>query len=182
MATTIGSFSAIDDTEVDAESPITETLVTRLRDNSYWIDAGTRKTTQTSQTKVLVPDGSGGVAWVEVGGIAGIDGSKGSGTMSIASGTPTQIAVVTGKIMRLRVFDSTTSFSFDIDVDNSDDSYLGNSAQGTQSGTVTGTFASFQYGGGAGAYIWIRKVSTNYEFYISGGGAATTNYYSYIWL
>ena len=65
MATTIASFSAIDDTAIDAESPIVESMVKQMRDNSYWIDAGTRKTTQTSQTKVLVPDGTGGIQWVE---------------------------------------------------------------------------------------------------------------------
>ena len=177
MATTVGNFSAIDDTEVDAESPITETLVTRMRDNSYWIDAGTRRTTETDTSKVLKPDGSGGVQW----GAGGGGGAKGSGTMSIASGTPTQIAIVTNRVLRLTTFDSAGINPFILDIDNADDSYVGNSANGDQSGTVTGTFASFQYGS-SGAYIWVRKVSTNYEFYISGGGASATNYYSYLWM
>ena len=76
MAVTVGSWASIDDTEIDAESPITESLMVRNRDNSYWIDAGTRKTTQTSQTKVLVPDGSGGVEWVEVATLSAINGSS----------------------------------------------------------------------------------------------------------
>jgi hypothetical protein len=91
MATTVGSFSAIDDTEIDAESPITETLMTRMRDNSYWIDAGTKQTTQTSTTKVLTPDGSGGVQWVEVNNIAGVDGTKGVLTLSATYQTITSL-------------------------------------------------------------------------------------------
>jgi len=81
MATTVGAFSAIDDTEVDAESPITESLVTRLRDNSYWIIEGTSKTTSTDTTKVLKPDGSGGIEWAS-GGI-----ESGTATSGLTAGT-----------------------------------------------------------------------------------------------
>ncbi len=83
MAVTIGNWAEIDDTEIDAESPITESLMVRNRDNSYWIDAGTRKTTQTSTTKVLTPDGSGGVAWVELSSIGG--GSEAGGSSAIST-------------------------------------------------------------------------------------------------
>ena len=106
MATTVGGFSAIDDTEVDAESPITETLITRLRDNSYWIDAGTRRTGETSTTKVLTPDGSGGVAWVEVAGLAGVNGSSDRSTANgVAPETsitiPANVKCVTGHFRAL---------------------------------------------------------------------------------
>ena len=51
MATTVGAFTAIDDTEVDAESPITESLATRLRDNAYWLIEGTTLTTETASSQ-----------------------------------------------------------------------------------------------------------------------------------
>ena len=75
MATTVGNFSATDDTAIDVESPITETLMKETRDNPYWIDAGTKKTTITDTSLVLKPDGSGGVEW---GSVVAIDGTTGT--------------------------------------------------------------------------------------------------------
>ena len=155
MATTVASFSAIDDTAIDAESPIVESMMKQLRDNSYWIDAGTRQTTETDTTKALKPDGSGGVVW----GTGGINGTKGAGTVSTASGAPTQIPIISGQIMRLY-------YQMDLVIDSSDDTYIwrGNS------GTITGTFVSING-------LFTRKNGSNYEFYDS---VAYT--YSYLWL
>jgi len=143
MATTIGSFSAIDDSEVDAESPITETLITRLRDNSYWIDAGTRKTTETDTTKVLKPDGSGGVQWSAGGG----GGSKGILTVS----TSATITTETIGMLMIEIFgfenDSNsfhTASAGSITIDLSDDTFVGAGGymQATSGPTYTGTTAS----------------------------------------
>ena len=174
MATTVGGFSAIDDTEVDAESPITETLITRLRDNSYWIDAGTRQTTQTSTTKVLTPNGSGGVAWVEVGGIAGVDGTKGSVAISNASGSPTQVAIVTSSIF------SGKWVTYSFYIDSGDDTYVGfdDQANSALSGTLSGSYATI-YTNASGTSIFCKKVSTNYEFYSC---FSTTLSFVYAWL
>ena len=174
MATTIGSFSAIDDTEVDAESPITETLVTRLRDNSYWIDAGTRKTTQTSQTKVLVPDGSGGVAWVEANTVAGIDGTKGSGTISASSGSPTQIAVIANKILNITILDDTGPASLVGTIDTSDEScdiISTATSSSNLSVTLTSSYQSLDLISGS-VIAFFRVTGGNYEIYISSGGTA----------
>ena len=164
MATTVGSFSAIDDTEVDAESPITETLVTRLRDNSYWIDAGTRQTTQTSTTKVLTPDGSGGVQWVEANTIAGVDGTKGAGTMGTTSGAAISVSIISNRILN---FESTVQQSRII-IDSSDDSFVFLNTSSTLTGSFVALAASTLYG---------RKNGANYEFYDTSGV-----HYNYVWL
>ena len=152
MATTVGGFSAIDDTEVDAESPITETLITRLRDNSYWIDAGTRRTGETSTTKVLTPDGSGGVAWVEANTIAGGLTAKGSSTLA----SSVTIGIVTGRALYVNVSSADiatgvseqSSGGFAV-IDMDDDTFSGSSCYPSQSsvlmtnsatsGTLTGS-------------------------------------------
>jgi hypothetical protein len=191
MATTIGNFSAIDDTEVDAESPITETLVTRLRDNSYWIDAGTRKTTQTSQTKVLVPDGSGGVEWVEANTVSGVNGTKGNGSIGTSSGAPTQIAEVTSGTLMVWFADGNTTASevshAHIIITQSDDTFvLSSSSEGlgagttiSASGTLTGSFAASLFGDQSGSAnsLFYRKSGSNYEFYSPKGDT-----FQYLWL
>ena len=79
MGQTRTSYLIIDDTEVDAESPVTESLVTRMRDQWYGAlcvsptTAPTAerlllpergKTTETDTTLRLAPDGAGGIDWV----------------------------------------------------------------------------------------------------------------------
>jgi len=172
MATTVGNFSAIDDTEVDAESPITETLVTRLRDNSYWIDPATTRTTATSNTLVLTPNQTAGTTqWQEVGDIAGVDGTKGSGTASVLIGTPTQVAIVTGKKIHITFSDATDTGV--VIVDASDDTYVATGSN-NGSGTLTGSFVNIV--GINGSVNW-RKNGSNYEFYC--GNALN---FAYIWL
>ena len=79
MAETLGPWAAIDDTEVDAESPITESLMTRLRDshyaamsnngsppasNSYKLQLPARAfTAELNANLRLRPDGGGGMVW-----------------------------------------------------------------------------------------------------------------------
>jgi hypothetical protein len=188
MATTVGNFSAIDDSEVDAESPITETLVTRLRDNSYWIDAGTRQTTQTSTTRVLTPDGSGGVQWQEIEDVGGgVDGTKGSGFMGSLIGSPTVIAIVSGKKLLLNFtsdnISGTLSINGTIILDASDDTYVANSTNNTSStnasGTVTTSFADLINLIVAGGHIRGQKNGSNYEFYENTTGSLS---FTYIWL
>ena len=173
-------FRSIDDSEVDAESPITETLVTRLRDNSYWIDAGTRETTQTSTTKVLTPNGSGGVAWVEVATIAdpGIDGTKGSGVLGI-SGAASQFAEQSGKVFQFTCRGPQGSdFAATIVLDQSDLSYsvmgVSDSNLVSSSGTATSSFVDILDGG-----LFIRVTGGNVEIYES---SASTIRYIYLWL
>jgi len=186
MATTIASFSAIDDTAIDAESPIVESMMKQIRDNSYWIDAGTRKTTETSATKVLTPNGSGGVAWVEVGTISGVDGTKGSGTFGTSSGAPTVLAVQPDKKLMI-LFQwgpvSSAGVSGSLILDESDDTYIGSSSNQTTSttgsGTLTGSFANLVSTVNTAGYILGRVNGTNYEFYENYTGGTT---FSYIWL
>tara|TARA_R110000737_G_scaffold56106_1_gene80158 strand:- start:359 stop:835 length:477 start_codon:yes stop_codon:yes gene_type:complete len=158
MATTVASFSAIDDTAIDAESPIVESMVKQMRDNSYWIDAGTRKTTETDTKKTLKPDGSGGVAWAT----GGVNGTKGAGTIGTTSGSPTSVSIISGLVLHF-LWGTNTYF-----IDASDDTYA-NAINGT-TGTITGTFADI----GSGFYV--RKNGSAYEFY------APSNTYGYIWL
>ena len=190
MATTVASFSAIDDTAIDAESPIVESMMKQMRDNSYWIDAGTRQTTHTSTTKVLTPDGSGGVAWVEADTIAGIDGTKGVGSIGTASGAPTQIAEISDKTLMVWFSDGNTTAAevshAHIIITQSDDTFnlmssyadtTGTAAVST--GTLTGSFASTLFGDqSSGAQsLYYRKNGTNYEFYSPNG-----DYYQYLWV
>jgi len=182
MATTVGSFSAIDDTEVDAESPITETLVTRLRDNSYWIDAGTRKTTQTSQTKVIVPDGSGGVEWVELSTITGA-GSKGTVETLTMSTTWTTITTKTNGMFSADFYapnsSATASYEGSFIIDLSDDSFQrlskieGSPALGLiGSGTITtGQTISAMYSGTTPINFEMRRDSGNLQYRASSGSA-----------
>ena len=180
MATTVGNFSAIDDTEVDAESPITETLVTRLRDNSYWIDAGTRRTTETDTSKVLQPDGAGGVVWGGGGG----GGAKGTLTYSLAL-TPQTVTTSTSGTLRISYtqhFNTTSSNrtigSGSIIIDLSDDTFDGSggfeklsvsaytSGSAVYTGTLTSSFASV---GIVGPLIQARRSSGNLEIQLATG-------------
>jgi hypothetical protein len=173
MATTVGSFSAIDDTEVDAESPITETLMTRMRDNSYWIDAGTRQTTQTSTTKVLAPDGSGGVAWVEVDTlVSGIDGSKGLAT-TFTSVSWTTLTTATSGILSLRYHSgSSDSEAF---MDLSDETFVTSGYNGTTTYNVSSDATSdttvliLENNIGGDAYINFRRDSGNLQYKLAAG-------------
>lgn len=194
MATTVGSFSAIDDTEVDAESPITETLMTRMRDNSYWIDAGTRQTTQTSTTKVLTPDGSGGVSWVEIDTIGGVDGTK--GTLSITTSDLTVTSATDGILkidVQQRRVDSGSStlanVTTSIVIDLSDDTYASTSggcdqnsyaiASGVFSGTLSGTYAQIGYSsddnGAMAGQLQMRRSGGNVQIKINTISNAAAN-------
>lgn len=111
MAVTIGNFTAINDSEVDAESPITESLVTRLRDNAYWVNAGTTKTTETTATKYLKPDGSGGVSWGDTDTL-GVDGT--SGVQGLNQNFQTVLARTDNKTVIFTVFyDSGSDTNYD---------------------------------------------------------------------
>lgn len=179
MATTVGNFTAIDDSEVDAESPITESLVTRLRDNAYWVNEGTTQTSQGTGDKLLQTDGSGGVEWVDKDDVGGIEGTKGIGTLGSSSGAPTQIAIVTNRVLMISIMPSIGASSDYLligFIDSSDDTFTGQEVgQISNSGTLTGSFQTF----GNSTRYYVRKNSTNYEFYEDTTGAFT---YSYIWM
>jgi len=175
MAVTIGNFAAINDSEVDAESPITESLVTRLRDNAYWVNEGTNKTTETTATKYLKPDGSGGIEWGDTSSL-GVSGTKGGGNLSSSSLSPTSIAKETNKILLLKVHNfSTATDSIDMLIDSSDDSYSMMPANGGNyyNGTMPSSYALLITG------FYIRVDSGNYEFYETD---SNTLKYMYIWL
>ncbi len=85
-------YDPILDSEVDAESPITESLMTRLRDNPDAVAAGAAsvpalkkilfpeatRTTNVDVTARAAPDGTGGVRWI--GG--GFEGNGSDGVVS----------------------------------------------------------------------------------------------------
>lgn len=181
MAVTIGNFTAINDSEVDAESPITESLVTRLRDNAYWVNAGTTKTTESTANKFLETDGSGGVQWTNTSDI-GVDGTKGAGSVSGNSGSPTQIAEVTDKIILVSIRGFGDGISnpvvLDVFIDQSDSTYSAayledGGSQGSGTGTLTGSFVEL----GAGQFF--RVTGGNIEIYENNSSGAS---YTYVWL
>ena len=185
MAFTLGALTDIDDTAVDAESPITESLMTSLRDNAYWIVAGTTQTTETTAGKLLETSGSGDMQWTAKTTIA-VDKTKGAGALGASSGSPTVIAIVSDKIIRISmtgyvISTYATAHYYEIHVDASDDTYSGvgfyhertTGGTTTVSGTMTGSFVNV--GGG----FFLRKNGTDYEFY---NGTLTSPKYSYLWL
>jgi hypothetical protein len=178
MGTTVGNFTAIDDTEVDAESPITESLITRLRDNAYWVNEGTTQTSQGTGDKLLQTDGAGGVEWIDKSTV-GIDGTKGSGTLGSGSGAPTVIAIVAGKILHIIIQVGTgavTSTNISSFIDATDDTFVSTQENATTaSGTLTGSFANL----GGNTIFQARKNGTDYEFYENTTGSYT---YIYLWI
>jgi len=163
MATTIGAFSAIDDSEVDSESPITESLVTRLRDNSYWIIEGTNKTTETDTAKTLRPDGAGGVVW---GG--GVDGTK--GTVSATFGT-TYVTMTSG-VSGIFIFTYSSgaggseNINGTVIVDLSDDTFTANYAGAGSDASYSGTITTGQQ---VGSILNSADVVIGLNFRRSGG-------------
>lgn len=166
MATTVAAFSAIDDTEVDAESPITESLMKRLRDNSYWINQGTNKTSQGSSGVWLEADGSGGVRWTTP---TTIDGTKGTVT-SLSTSYTTLTSASTG-ILQITVYDGpggTNGTKITTIIDLSDDTWISayqddNTAQSTASGTLTGAGTIAGYLNNGGNQYLIRRSSGNVQ-------------------
>jgi len=182
MATTVGNFTAIDDSEVDAESPITESLVTRLRDNAYWVNEGTTQTSQGTGDKLLQTDGSGGVEWIDKDTI-GVDGTKGSGVGASTAGT---ITILTNKILLITVSveetsDGSTVGAGGIIIDSSDDTYVGQNTSGTLNGTYATIIDWAVFTGRTpSANIQMRKNGANYELYT--GAANRIARYSYVWM
>jgi len=191
MATTVSNFTAIDDTAVDAESPITESLMKQLRDNAYWVNAGTQKTSETTANKFLETAGSGVLQWTSTSSL-GVNGTKGEGTVGTSSGSPSQIAEVTDRILNLHImgiYNPTGGIcaNFHIFIDQSDLTYTfvaqldgsgsaTNSERGSGSGTLTGSFATLNT---TSAAISVRVTGGNVEFYETMSGAFS---YHYIWL
>jgi hypothetical protein len=190
MAFTLGALTEIDDTAVDAESPITESLMTSLRDNAYWIVAGTTQTTETTAGKVLeTTGGAGDMQWTAATSLNTIDGTKGFGTIGTSSGAPYQIASVTGKNLLIHfciVYTGSpyTVINGTLFINQTDESYVingildsGSGANATLggSGTLTGSFVNI-----AGSSILLARITGgNYEFYESTAGSGEI---SYIWL
>ena len=175
MATTVSSFSAIDDTEVDAESPITESLMTRLRDNSYWIDPASTRTSATSNTLVLTPNHTAGTTqWQEINTIGGVNGTKGSFT-SISNTFGTTITSSTSGILQIFTHLKTASSqdgSSSVIIDLSDDTFVGasvndGSASNVYTGTLSGTGQIVAIP--ANTPIYMRRSSGNIQVGISGG-------------
>jgi hypothetical protein len=189
MATTVSNFTAIDDTAVDAESPITESLMKQLRDNAYWVNAGTQKTSETTANKFLETAGSGVLQWTSTSSL-GVNGTKGYvETASTSSGSPNQIAIVSDRILMIFLTGGTSIISALGFVDSSDDSFAGRgqdfSSTAGFTGTADGTFKSFMpinsTGGGDGDGLKIKKNGSNYEFYNSES-SYTASGFVYIWL
>lgn len=189
MATTVANFSAIDDTEVDADSPITETLVTRLRDNSYWIDPASTRTSATSNTLVLTPNQTAGTTqWQEASDVFGIDGTK--GTISATINTTYQtITSKTSGLLKLdfhSVIDGSNRASFSLVVDLSDDtfvsSYQYDDAGTTQGGVFSGTITTGQAvatiisSGGSQININVRRDSGNLQIASASSGINANDY------
>jgi|14_taG_2_1085336.scaffolds.fasta_scaffold03131_3 hypothetical protein len=186
MATTVGNFTAIDDSEVDAESPITESLVTRLRDNAYWVNEGTTQTSQGTGDKLLQTDGTGGVEWIDKDTI-GVDGTKGNfDPASTSSITPDQVAIVSNRLLHIYSSSGTALASGFGVIDSSDDTFQGIgwdvSTNFCLSGTADGTWRDFipanTAGGGDGDGLSIRKNGSNYEF-VNADGATS---FLYLWI
>ena len=183
MATTVASFSAVDDSEIDADSPITETLMKRQRDNPYWIDAGTKKTTVTDTKKILKPDGSGGVVWAD----SAANGTKGTISTTTLSSTYATITSLTSGILMfkgksVRYISSQHYFSnFTVTVDLSNDSFTASassfdasatSTQNSFSGTITtGQQVGYAINNVGGLHnILFRRDSGNLQYSASGAG------------
>jgi hypothetical protein len=125
---TIGNFTDIEDDEVDAESPITESLVTRLRDNAYWVNAGTTKTSESGANKFLETDGSGGVQWTDTTEI-GADGTK--GTSATFAKISNRILIISGYAQDI----SNKAYAGPAFIDTSDDTLV----SGSNSFTISGS-------------------------------------------
>ena len=190
MAATIGNFADIDDTAVDAESPITESLMTQLRDNAYWIDSSFTKSDQGSADYLLETDGSGGVQWITKDSVSGIDGTKDAeDDITISSSSPVQIAILSNKILHLFVtgWYSTASESglCNIIIDSSDDTwvhsrlFVGNSSSAS-SGTITSSYTLI--GAGRPTDIRCRKNGGNYEFYDATASADSELSFTWVWM
>ncbi len=105
-------YDPILNTEVDAESPVTESLMTRMRDNPEAVHAGDAtvplslrilipqafRTNEVDSALVLVPDGVGGVRW-SGGGFSG-SSSDGIGT-AIVNGVYnfSSVAIVAAQVL-----------------------------------------------------------------------------------
>lgn len=187
MAVTIGNFTAINDAEVDAESPITESLMTRLRDNAYWVNAGTTKTSEGTANKFLETDGSNGVQWTNTSTL-GVNGTFGSGAVGTSSGSPTQVAEVTDRILYLEVgvggASANDNSQFTIFIKQSDSTYelIEHEADASTFGTFVGSgtlTSSFVDVGGASQSFYLRVTGGNIEFYEGNTGSAG---YLYLWL
>ena len=185
---TIGNFTDIEDDEVDAESPITESLATRWRDNAYWVGETEQKTSEMNADRFLKPDGSGGLEWGNTDTL-GVDKTKGSGLASSFSGTPTAIAEIENRMLVVIVngLESGTNgnYQVQITIDQSDDSYSavsfcnvnsGNDEINSGNGTLTGSFTNV---GTTTGDVQFRKNGTDYEFYENATGPAR---YLYYWL
>ena len=181
MATTVGSFSDIDDSEVDAESPMTESLWKRARDNAYWIVAGKTLTTENDSTKVLKPDGSGGVTWGDPGG----NGTK--GILSTITTTWTTLTTLTSGIM---IFDYNQfaggdgEFRGSAKINLSDDTFVssldgvlsgGSGRNSSYSGTITtaSNFGEVANTSASAVDLQFRRDSENFQIRLSSGTVAS---------
>jgi hypothetical protein len=187
MATTVSSFSAIDDNEVDTESPITESLMTRLRDNSYWIDPASTRTSATSNTLVLTPDTTAGTTqWQEISDLDVIDGTSGTLATSTSTSWATITSATSGYLILDYTFENSNSHRSwgNIKVNLSDDSFVANystsatSNGGVFSGTIT-TSSNVGYimnSSGSDVLFTFRRDSGNLQWKstiaISGMGAS----------
>jgi len=183
MATTVSNFTAIDDTAVDAESPITESLMKQLRDNAYWINAGTQKTSETTANKFLETAGSGVLQWTSTSSL-GVNGTKGNIALTTSAAT---IAIVSNKklICHIQGTNSTNKLGgFMVFIDSSDDSFVSNQ----NSGTLAGSFVAIGgiIDGDTGTVdvdvtFTAQKNGSNYEFKAASSDSATGDLV-YMWL
>lgn len=98
--------------------------MTRLRDNSYWIDPASTRTSATSNTLVLTPDTTAGTTqWQEIGSL--LDKTKG-----IVTAMPQAYTTLTSLSAGLLFFNYHQTFGTDgssagsLKIDLSDDSFV----------------------------------------------------------
>jgi hypothetical protein len=177
MPVTVSNFSAIDDTETDVDSPVTESLVARLRDNAYWVLEGTTKTVSASAGEYLEADGSGGVRWSTP---TTIDGTK--GTISHGGDLSTTYITITANTTGILKFDYAVNVSNgyrvsgSITVDLSDDSFVANGTYydpasfGVGSSVFSGTITTANQVGytlssvGVVSQLTFRRASGNLQY------------------
>jgi hypothetical protein len=184
MATTIGNFTAINDAEVDAESPITESLMTRLRDNAYWVNAGTQKTSETTANKVLETAGSGVLQWT-LSSSFGVNGTKGVAGVSVTPAT--SVAIQTNRYLLIYAQGASSTYPPMAIIDASDDTFVGigeDSSGGghTVSGTITGSNSLILPSGSTGSTHGIQVLKSGSDYDFSQTASSKADAILYIWL
>ena len=187
MAVTVGDFTAIDDSQIDAESPITESLVTALRDNAYWVNAGTQKTSETTANKLLRTSGSNDLEWVNQDDVGGVEGTKGA--LSFKPGSKATISIISNRKLMVSLSGAAGQMTGEVVmttlfIDSSDDSYAFNgfynsfsSSDSESSISGFGIVSTTDISVSPNRKIVFKKNGSDYDF-----GSSILSNLSYMWL